>query len=110
MVAAEEAAAIAEALAAGGSGRVVRAAVHLDLGNSAAVQGAFAGLDVVVHLAATIHADAPWPTVSRNNVDATHNVVDECVRAGVRRLVFASSNHTQVCSRLRRCADFLFIQ
>jgi nucleoside-diphosphate-sugar epimerase len=35
------------------------------------------------------------PTVSRNNIDATQNVLEECVRSGVRRLVFASSNHTQ---------------
>jgi L-arabinose 1-dehydrogenase [NAD(P)+] len=75
------------------AGRAVRKPQLLDLGEP--IQGAFAGLDVVVHLAATIHADAAWPTVSRNNIDATHNVLEECVRSSVRRFVFASSNHTQ---------------
>ena len=84
-----------EVAAAKLAGRAVRKPQLLDLGDPAQVQGAFAGLDVVVHLAATIHADAAWSTVSRNNIDATHNVLEECVRSGVRRCVFASSNHTQ---------------
>jgi nucleoside-diphosphate-sugar epimerase len=75
--------------------KLIREPRQLDLADADAVHGAFAGLDIVIHLAATIHADAPWPTVSRNNIDATHNVAEECVRSGVRRLVFASSNHTQ---------------
>lgn len=77
-------------------GRAVRKPQLLDL--SEPIQGAFAGLDIVVHLAATIHADAAWPTVSRNNIDATHNVLEECVRSSVRRVVFASSNHTQAAN------------
>ena len=94
---AEAAAAAAAAASAAGraTARLVRAPVQLDLGDAAAVAGAFTGLDIVIHLAATIHADAPWATVSRNNIDATAHVAEECVRAGVRRLVFASSNHTQ---------------
>ena len=98
---AEEAEAIAAFAAAAPSSsaeptaRLIREPCELDLGDAGAVSGAFAGLDVVIHLAATVHADASWDTVSRNNIDATHNVMDECVRSGVRRLVFASSNHTQ---------------
>lgn len=84
-----------EVAAAKLAGRAVRKPMLLDLGEPAQVRGAFGGLDVVVHLAATIHADAAWSTVSRNNIDATHNVLEECVRSGVRRFVFASSNHTQ---------------
>ena len=75
--------------------RLVREPCDLDLGDAEAVAGAFSGLDIVIHLAATIHADAPWDSVSRNNINATHNVIEECVRSGVRRLIFASSNHTQ---------------
>ena len=45
---------------AAGDRRAVRKPRLLDLGDPAAVTGAFAGLDIVVHLAATIHADAAW--------------------------------------------------
>jgi nucleoside-diphosphate-sugar epimerase len=75
--------------------RLIRAPQQLDLADAEAIRGAFIGLDILVHLAATIHADAGWDTVSRNNIVATQHVAEECARSGVRRLVFASSNHTQ---------------
>jgi hypothetical protein len=93
--AAAEAAAVQAAEAGLSAAQIVRRPHQLDLGDAAAVAGAFAGLDIVVHLAATIHADAAWDTVSRNNVNATQHVMAECAASGVRRLVFASTNHTQ---------------
>jgi uncharacterized protein YbjT (DUF2867 family) len=72
-----EAAAVQEAIATAVSGgkataRLTREPRLLDLADTEAMSGAFAGLDIVVHLAATIHADADWPTVSRNNIDVRH--------------------------------------
>lgn len=57
------------------------------------VTAACAGADAVVHLAATPDADAPWPIVLESNIVATYSVFEGARRAGVGRLVFASSNH-----------------
>lgn len=52
----------------------------------------FAGVDTVLHLAGDPSPRASWTSAQRNNIDATHNVVEASCRAGVRRMVFASSN------------------
>ena len=54
---------------------------------------AFRGAQLVVDLAADPSADAPWWSVRANNIPATLNALEAAHRAGVRRLVFASSNH-----------------
>lgn len=66
--------------------------VHFDKAEE--VKGAFAGLDAVIHLAADPSPMAPWESVREHNIEAMYQVVEECVRARVRRLVFASTNHT----------------
>src|SRR5437660_1743104 len=54
---------------------------------------ALAGLDGVVHLAAqNPWPDAPWEDAAAS-FDMTANLVEAAAEAGVRRLVFASSNH-----------------
>ncbi|HUN40814.1 MAG TPA: NAD(P)-dependent oxidoreductase [Acetobacteraceae bacterium] len=52
----------------------------------------FAGVDTVLHLAGDPSPRASWASAQRNNIDATHHVVEAACRAGVRRVVFASSN------------------
>lgn len=47
----------------------------------------------VVHLAG-IPGEADWPTIVRTNIDTTQRVLEACRLAGVRRVVYASSNHT----------------
>ena len=59
----------------------------------AAVLPAFRGVEMVVHLAADVRQDAPWDSVLPNNIALTHNVWEACRVSGVRRVVFASSNH-----------------
>jgi nucleoside-diphosphate-sugar epimerase len=54
---------------------------------------AFKGADVVVDLAASPDPGIPWKTVLRNNLPATLNAFEAAERAGVRRVIFASSNH-----------------
>jgi len=66
----------------------------IDFSRASQVQGAFEGLDAVIHLAADGRPVAPWESVSKNNIEATYQAINECVRAGVKKLVFASSNHT----------------
>ena len=54
---------------------------------------AFAGVDVVVHLAGNADPRAQWGEVARQNLDATRNVLEAAVEHGVRRVVYASSRH-----------------
>lgn len=69
--------------------------VKADLSDPEQVRGIFDGLDCLVHLAAEISARAPWEEILPNNIIATQNVFAEAVRAGVKKIVFASTNHTQ---------------
>ncbi len=60
----------------------------------AALEHAFSGCEAVVHVAALYSYDADPLAVERVNVEGTRNVVDACVRAGVRRLLFTSTAGT----------------
>lgn len=66
-----------------------------DLSDAKQVKGIFDGLDCLIHLAAYIHATGTWEQILPNNIIATQNVLAEAVRAGVKKVVFASTNHTQ---------------
>jgi nucleoside-diphosphate-sugar epimerase len=66
-----------------------------DLADADQVKGLFEGLEAVIHLAADTATTASWESVVKNNMSATYNVFEEARRAGVRRIVFASTNHTQ---------------
>ena len=67
----------------------------LDLSDPHAVQGEFAGLDAVIHLAAERNPGTGWEQVLQHNISATYNVFNEAVRSGVPKIVFATTNHTQ---------------
>ena len=67
----------------------------VDLSDTDEIQGEFNGLDVVIHLAAERAPRAAWEPVLRHNISATYNVFNEAVRAGVRKIIFATTNHTQ---------------
>jgi len=58
-----------------------------------AIRPAFDGIDVVVHLAADPDKDGTWETTLENNIIGTRNVYEASRIAGVKRVVFASSNH-----------------
>jgi NAD+ dependent glucose-6-phosphate dehydrogenase len=64
-----------------------------DLSNLAAVESAFAGHDAIVHLAADRNAGAEWESALKNNFVSTYNVFEASKRTGVKRVVFASSQH-----------------
>jgi uronate dehydrogenase len=53
----------------------------------------FRGADVVVHLAADPTAHQTWPNLIAPNVDAVIHAFRAAVRGGVRRFIYASSNH-----------------
>ena len=58
-----------------------------------AMSRAFEGVNAVVHLAANAPVETPWPDVLKNNIAATHNVYEAAREHGIKRIVFASSNH-----------------
>jgi uronate dehydrogenase len=50
------------------------------------------GADVVIDLASA-HWQQPWDVVRRNNIPAAWNTLEAARRRGVRRVIYASSNH-----------------
>ena len=62
-----------------------------DVRDPEALEGAFAGADVVVHLAFMITGRAPRPTIREINVEGTLNTFRAAAAAGVKRFVYASS-------------------
>ena len=57
-----------------------------------AMTAACDGADAVIHLGG-IATEAPWRQILAVNIDGTYAVFEAARRAGVRRVVFASSNH-----------------
>ena len=69
--------------------------VQVDLSNNNEIKGKFEGLDALIHLAADPRPEASWESVKKNNLEATYNVYNEVKNAGVKKIIFASTNHTQ---------------
>ncbi len=64
-----------------------------DITDLPAVEAAMEGVSAVVHLAATSPVEAPWDAVRDSNLIGAYNVFEAARRAGVEKVVFASSNH-----------------
>ena len=65
-----------------------------DLNDLASLEQAFRGAQSFYHLASTISIRMDnWDELERVNVNGTRNVVEACLRCGVRRLVYFSSIH-----------------
>ena len=64
-----------------------------DIGDLEAIRPAFAGVDAVIHLAASAPVESSWDDVLHNNLIGTYNVFEAARAAGVDRVIFASSNH-----------------
>jgi nucleoside-diphosphate-sugar epimerase len=65
-----------------------------DIADLGAIQPAFEGVEAVAHLAAVVSGTAPWEEVLHHNVIGTYNVFEAARRAGVKRIVYASSGAT----------------
>lgn len=63
-----------------------------DITDPRALDRAMAGVRAVVHLAGQ-STEAPWPVIREANVEGCYQVFEAARRAGVRRVVYASSNH-----------------
>ena len=64
-----------------------------DVRDAAAMTKALAGCDTVVHLAGTVAVDASWDDVYGTNIGGTYNVYEAARANGLKRIIFASSNH-----------------
>jgi dihydroflavonol-4-reductase len=68
--------------------------VRGDVRDPASLERLMSGAEVVYHLAASISLSASdWPIMEAINITGTHNVVESCLKCGVRRLVHFSSIH-----------------
>jgi uronate dehydrogenase len=66
--------------------------VVCDLGDRAAVHDLLKGVDAVVHLGG-ISVETPFAPILNANIVGVHNLYEAARQHGVRRIVFASSNH-----------------
>ena len=78
---------------------------NLDICDLTALQGACAGCETVIHLAATVTTSAPWEDVRRNNIEGTYNVFEAARAAGSSRVIFASSHHVVGMLQVERRAQ-----
>jgi uronate dehydrogenase len=77
---------------------------HGDLRDAAVVDQLLAGVDVLIHMAAT-SVERPLPEIIENNLVALHAVYEGARRHHVRRIVFASSNHAVGMHSVERKLD-----
>jgi|SRR5665213_2158527 len=75
-----------------------------DIRDIAALEKAMEGIDCVVHLAGASE-EAEWEKVLPLNIEGCYNVFEVARRQGVKRVVFASSNHAVGFHRRERFID-----
>ncbi|MFD5031084.1 NAD-dependent epimerase/dehydratase family protein [Streptomyces sp. NPDC058405] len=68
------------------------AAITADLADKEALREAVRGVDAIIHLAG-ISLEASFDKILRANIEGTYNLYEAARAEGVRRTVFASSNH-----------------
>ncbi len=66
--------------------------VRADISNFAETAAAVAGIDGIVHLGG-YSVEGPWESILNANIIGCYNVFEAARLAGVRRIIFASSNH-----------------
>ncbi|MFI6940736.1 NAD-dependent epimerase/dehydratase family protein [Streptomyces sp. NPDC050418] len=68
------------------------AAVKADLADKEALREAVRGVDAIIHLAG-ISLESTFDKIMKANVEGTYNLYEAAREEGIRRVVFASSNH-----------------
>ena len=64
-----------------------------DISDFNSIQESFKNQDVVIHLAADRRSHGELESVIKNNIEGTYNVFEAAKENGVKRIIFASSNH-----------------
>jgi len=67
--------------------------VSADITDFQSILKAMRGIEAVVHLAADPRVSAPWDSILKLNIIGTYNVFESARLSGVKKIVFASSNH-----------------
>jgi len=67
--------------------------VVADVRDFHAMQNALKNCETVIHLAGIVTVDADWESVYHTNIGGTYNVYEAARLNGLRRIIFASSNH-----------------
>ena len=75
-----------------------------DIRDMAALEKAMVGIECVVHLAG-VPEEAEWDQVLPLNIEGCYNVFEAARRCGVKRVIFASSNHAVGFHRRERFID-----
>ena len=71
-------------------------AVPCDLADTPGVDALLRGIDAVVHMGGVSY-EGPWEPILQANIHGVHNLYEAARRQGVKRIVFASSNHVTGC-------------
>lgn len=75
---------------------------YADIRDTAAVEQLVAGMEAVIHMGGISEEDT-WEHILATNIAGTYNIFEAARRHGVRRVVFASTNHvTGFCRRDQR--------
>jgi len=75
--------------------------IHADLADAGAVAKAVKGMDAILHLGG-VSRESDWTRLLSANVAGTVNIFEEARRAGLRRVIYASSNHVIGYHRAQR--------
>ncbi|TLS42553.1 NAD(P)-dependent oxidoreductase [Streptomyces montanus] len=67
-------------------------AITADLGDREALRRAVRGVDAIIHLAG-ISLESSFDKILKANIEGTYNLYEAAHEEGIRRIVFASSNH-----------------
>jgi len=67
--------------------------VSCDLRDRDAVERLAEGVDAIVHLGGSLARDDDWDSIAGINISGTYHIYEAARRAGVGRIVLASSNH-----------------
>ena len=75
-----------------------------DIRDLAVLDQAMSGIDCVVHLAG-VPVEDTWEKILPANIEGCYNTFDSAQRQGVKRMIFASSNHAVGFHRRERMID-----
>lgn len=71
----------------------VKDTIRADISKFDEIRPAMEGVDAVVHMAGNPSTSAPWDAILQGNIMGAYNVFEAARQAGVRKIVFASTNH-----------------
>ena len=82
--------------------------VAADLSDPDAVLHITEGVEGIIHLGG-FAVEGPWPAIRDANIEGTYNVYEAARQQGVKRVVFASSNHTMGFYQRTETVDHLSV-